>query len=403
MKIIRPFLFLSFLLGTFLSLQATVVTLNPQSGELQGSNTFTIQVEDVGQQIFNPLNITNNPFMGWYDAPIGGKQVYNSAGTPCSGDYFKYVSSSKKYVWKSEAETLTLYAHWQITKLSFDTRGGDKSDITETSVLAYSANDSKKTSVGTAGQRPGFTFLGWFSAPQGGDMAYDAAGKAVEGTFWKTDNSSWKWKGGDYQFTLYAQWRADVTANEDPDHLGDFYSTFYDEAMAYIIPRGVTAYTLGLNGNVLNLNAIEGDVIPKGTGVILKATASSIPLQPVDYDTAPISGNGLTGIAGDAEQSQAQGYDYYMLSYGQNQLGFYRMSAGQKLAPHKAFIRLDAASGSAKASFYGFAEDASALQVLNLDELPTSSSIYNLSGQKSGLSDPGIHIVNGRKTLHHFK
>lgn len=402
MKIIRPFLFLSFLLGTFLSLQATVVTLNPQSGTLQGSNTFEIQVGNEGQQIFNQLDIPNNPFMGWYDAPIGGKQVYNSAGTPCSGDYFKYVSSSKKYVWKSEAETLTLYAHWQITKLSFDTRGGDNNDITETSVLAYSTNDSKKTSVGTAGRRPGFTFLGWFSAPQGGDMAYDAAGKAVEGTCWKTDNSGWKWKGGDYQFKLYAQWRADVTANEDPDHLGDFYSTFYDEAMAYIIPSGVTAYTLGLNGNVLNLNAIEGDVIPQNTGVILKSTGTPIKLQPSAETATAIDGNDLAGIAGDAEQSQAQGYDYYMLSYGQHQLGFYRMSADQKLAPHKAFVRLNAA-GSAKVSFYGLFEDAAALQAISQDETSMSSCVYNLSGQKSGLTNPGIHIVNGRKTLHIFK
>lgn len=398
MNIFRLSLFLSCLLGTVLSLQATVVTLNPQSGELQDSNTFEIQVGNEGQQIFNQLDIPNNPFMGWYDAPIGGKKVFDASGSPYGGDYWS--KSSNKYYWKFEAETLTLYAHWQITKLSFDTRGGDNNDITETSVSAYSANDSKKTSVGTAGQRLGFTFLGWFSAPQGGDMAYDAAGKAVEGTFWKKDNSGWKWKGGDYQFKLYAQWRADVTANEDPDHLGDFYSTFYDEAMAYIIPSGVTAYTLGLNGNVLNLNAIEGDVIPKGTGVILKSNDASISLQPSAANATAIDGNALAGMTGDAEQSQEQGYDYYMLSYGQHQLGFYRMSADQKLAPHKAFVRLNAASGSAKVSFYGFAEDASTLQVLNLDELPTSSSIYNLSGQKSGLTNSGIHIVNGRKVLH---
>lgn len=398
MKIFRLSLFLSFLFGTLLSLQATVVTLDPQSGTLTGSNTFTIQVDGVGEKV-EVVKVDGYTFDGWFDAPIGGRRVYTVDGSPyVHNDYWK-VSNSKNY-WQYTGETLTLYAHWQTTNVFFELRGGDNTGLSWISVNSTYYNTGNRISVGTAGQRPGFTFLGWFSAPQGGDMVYDADGKAKEGAYWRKSGTYWYWQGGDYQFTLYAHWQADVTANEDPDHLGDFYSTFYDEAMAYIIPRGVTAYTLGLNGNVLNLNAIEGDVIPKGTGVILKATASSIPLQPVDYDTAPISGNGLTGIAGDAEQSQMAGSDYYMLSYGQQKLGFYKMTAGQKLAPHKAFIRLDAASGSAKASFYGFAEDASALQVLNLDELPTSSSIYNLSGQKSGLTNPGIHIVNGRKTLH---
>lgn len=231
-------------------------------------------------------------------------------------------------------------------------------------------------------------------------MVYDAYGKALEGAYWRKQNNQWFWQGGDYKFTLYAQWKAVVTAKEDPDHQGDFYSTFFDADVAYGIPDGVMAYTLEQNGDILKLNAIEGGVIPQNTGVILKSTDASISLQPSAANVTAIDGNALTGMTGDAEQSQEQGYDYYMLSYGQHKLGFYKMTAGQKLAPHKAFIRLDAVSGSAKASFYGFAEDASALQVLNLDEFPTSSSIYNLSGQRSDLTDPGIHIVNGRKTLH---
>jgi hypothetical protein len=45
-------------------------------------------------------------FLGWYDAPKGGEQVYDSTGMCINGKYWR----NKTWVWH---DNVVLYAHWQ--------------------------------------------------------------------------------------------------------------------------------------------------------------------------------------------------------------------------------------------------------------------------------------------------
>ena len=68
-----------------------------------------------------------------------------------------------------------------------------------------------------------------------------------------------------------------VTANEDPSHPGNYYSTFYDSQAKFTLPEGVEAYVATLSAGTLILTRIaeEGDVIPADNAVILKASSGS--------------------------------------------------------------------------------------------------------------------------------
>ena len=72
-----------------------------------------------------------------------------------------------------------------------------------------------------------------------------------------------------------------ITANEDPEHAGVYYATFYHSSGKYALPNdGTKAYVAELSGTDLLLHEIASgaEVIPANTAVIFKAPTSSISL-----------------------------------------------------------------------------------------------------------------------------
>lgn len=154
-------------------------------------------------------------------------------------------------------------------------------------------------------------------------------------------------------FTVGAKAQESVTlhANEDPDHNGVYYTTFYDSQHGYAIPDGVTAYIAEVSdgsevsdGFVI-LRRIDYGIVPRCEAVILRTYGTSeITMYVTDDSTFNNSSNNmLDGVDKDTEQD---GSNYYMLSYGQYSLSFYKMDTHNNLAPHKAFIKLSSSSRS---------------------------------------------------------
>ena len=67
------------------------------------------------------------------------------------------------------------------------------------------ANSTECSNVSDAlPQRAGYTFLGWYTAPEGGEQVYNAQGSCVSGTYWNSQN---EWIGTT-GLELYAHWSA---------------------------------------------------------------------------------------------------------------------------------------------------------------------------------------------------
>ena len=145
----------------------------------------------------------------------------------------------------------------------------------------------------------------------------------------------------------------DINANEDPNHAGDFYATFFDSSKKYTLPNdGTEAYAAEVSGDALYLHKIaeNDDVLPENTAVILKATSSTITLTESDADAVTITAtNNLHGV--DEETAVGSipeaGNTIYVLSGEDGVVGFYKY-VGATLGAHKAYIALDA-KGAAKA------------------------------------------------------
>lgn len=185
--------------------------------------------------------------------------------------------------------------------------------------------------------------------------------------------------------------------NEDPDELGNFYTTFYSGLEAYTIPEGVKAYTATIEGEyddqVVMLTRIEGDILPQGAAVLLHSTTTSDMQMTVSSEEGNRPAENLfIGVNVDTDQGYSTNY---MLSYGQNGLGFYKMGDGMMLSANKAFIP-QSFTGSAKAFRMAFADEEDGIGNVNLDE---NSAIYNLQGVRLNKLQKGINIVGGKKII----
>ena len=133
-----------------------------------------------------------------------------------------------------------------------------------------------------------------------------------------------------------------ITAKQDPDNAGFYYSTFFDRERKFALPNdGTKAFVAKINGSDMNMTEIaSGDqVIPAETAVILQSPTASFSLTPSDGDAVPVnpSDNQLRGT--DSEMAAPD--NCYVLSGKSDDntvtgVGFYKYTG--TLAAHKAYI-----------------------------------------------------------------
>lgn len=153
----------------------------------------------------------------------------------------------------------------------------------------------------------------------------------------------------------------DVSASEDPDHVGRYYRTFYDSETDYLMPPSVWAHAGYVSGGnfVLRPVAFDGMVLPRGTAVVLESETPTYRLVPMG-NTAPLydGENDLIGTDVDIPRTSVgnNGENVYVLgkqaTIGGNLqvgMGMYRYT-GTTLGAHKAYMVLNS-SGPAPARF----------------------------------------------------
>ena len=188
-----------------------------------------------------------------------------------------------------------------------------------------------------------------------------------------------------------------LTANQDPDNTGNYYSTFFTSEGAYKIPEGVKAYigevekTDDPDSDILNLTDLAGGVIHKKEGVVLKADKQNILLMPSCNKGDASSENKLTGTD---EYIPTPETGTYGLTYDyQTGVGFYLWT--NPIPANKAFLVLED-GGSIKALRFIFDDNADGIHAARKDR---NGKAFNLQGVKVGKGYKGMVIDNGRKVI----
>ncbi len=179
---------------------AYTLTLDANGGSISGSATYTLSYGGSGGSSLasSSPSRTGYTFMGWYTAPDGGTQVYNSAGA-CTNEGTYWNNGAYVY-----AGNLTVYARWSPNSyvLYLNPNGGSLgTGDSSPYILTFGTGSYCDLSRGLP-VRTGYAFQGWYTAPDGGVQVYNRSGACTnEGTYWK--GSTWVYAG---DLTLYAHW-----------------------------------------------------------------------------------------------------------------------------------------------------------------------------------------------------
>ena len=195
------------------------------------------------------------------------------------------------------------------------------------------------------------------------------------------------------------------------------YATTYYSDKNLVVPEGVEAYTYKVADGKLTVSSVyeAGDVIPQGTGVVLKAAEGSYDFE-VSDEGGFVDGDNLLRGTDEPTTISESGYKYYMLSLNAqsdpNSVGFYwgkNSENGTKInnGAHKAYLAVptgeSTTGGNAGAkSFFPFNEADITDGIDNVQSAEfnaLSTEIYNLNGQRVNTPQRGIYIVNGRKVV----
>ena len=179
-------------------------------------------------------------------------------------------------------------------------------------------------------------------------------------------------------------------------------ATLYYSDRSFIIPEGVVARTYKIEGNVLSRSREykKGDVLPKGTAVVLEAKEGKYIFEETSKTGETDPHNALRGE--DIKTTTSGGEVYYVFGKGSNGVGFYWKEANGKAfttEAHKAYLVYTPSKTTNAKSFLGF-DVALEIQGPTVREKTTfDGPIYNLAGQRVDKDYKGIIIVNGKKYL----
>ena len=179
----------------------------------------------------------------------------------------------------------------------------------------------------------------------------------------------------------------------------EYWSSYYNSATHLKADDNTTVYKATLSGTTVTLTEITDKVITAGQAVLLKKTTTdAVELTPcADASTDDYSGNDLEGV--DAETAKESGSDYYVLSYKDSKLSFYKYS-GATLGANKAFFKIPANSSR---EFLDILGEVTGIDGLNgelkngkIEEL----KFYDLNGRRvMNPTKKGVYINNGRKVV----
>ena len=173
-----------------------------------------------------------------------------------------------------------------------------------------------------------------------------------------------------------------ITAREDPQNAGDYYTTFYDSSIKYELPEGVEAYVAERDEAHLQLTriAVGGQVIPANTGVILKADNASFTLMPPDATPVTTGTNHLLGV----DASTSAPANCYVLSGHSSDnaiqgIGFYQFSG--TLGARKAYLLVPSGSGAPARLRFVFNEENAATSTESIQQSAINSQKVIENGQ----------------------
>ena len=174
------------------------------------------------------------------------------------------------------------------------------------------------------------------------------------------------------------------------------------------VPEGVTAFAATkVNGTTITLESV-GNVIPKGTAVILKGATDSYNFVYTTNNSEFTGENKLKGTFYDSFITAVDGYKYFILAAPSDKVGLYEIKNEYgngtqfKNNANKVYLPILESNASGVNGFsLRISDGATGVEeVVGNTDCAAPEGIYDLSGRRiQEITESGIYIVNGKKYI----
>lgn len=348
--------------------------MNPMDPSAEIKGTLSLSVDGVSKGSFD---VDGGMYFGEISPALdAGDHTYSAVFYPVGGGSFSKngnftINKADTYIYGDfdpinigvgESTELDVYLNpMEAGELSYSSSDASVASITKKE-YTYNTYIIQAKAAGTATIT--FSFAG--------NTNYDAAdNKTITVTVWPT---------------------LDVTTNEGAT--GQYWATFYSNAMNYQAPEGTQVFKVALAGTAIEMTEITDRIVKKGQGVVLKKTASgSITMTPTSSNSSDdYSGNSLTGTM----TSITNPGNAYVLNYkAATGAGFYKLSASGTIGANKAYL----VSGAGAPEFFGFDGNTTSINEVRGKMEDVSGEYYDLQGRRVSQPTKGLYIVNGKKVV----
>ena len=210
------------------------------------------------------------------------------------------------------------------------------------------------------------------------------------------------------------------TAKKEMSHFADFAKSFYLTAysnQALVVPTGVKAAVVTANGEGIrnDYRYNSGDVIPAGTGVLLKGgKGNSFYLSASESTEMAPEDNLLHGTLTDEMTNVAGADKYYKLSYDRatgTEIGFYWGAANGGAFMNKggkAFLAIPATLQAAQLTGFSLFDLDNNQAITGIEHATATPAatlrVYDLNGRRINVNHvdelpQGIYVINGKKVI----
>ena len=216
--------------------------------------------------------------------------------------------------------------------------------------------------------------------------------------------------------TLETAYNAAINNSQFADFAKSFYLTAYSDK-ALVVPAGVKAAVITANGEGIrnDYRYNSGDVIPAGTGVLLKGgKGNSFYLSASESTEMAPEDNLLHGTLNDEMTNVAGADKYYKLSYDRatgTEIGFYWGAANGGAFMNKggkAFLAIPATLQAAQLTGFSLFDLDSNQAITDIEHataMPAATlRVYDLNGRRINVNHvdelpQGIYVINGKKVI----
>ena len=182
------------------------------------------------------------------------------------------------------------------------------------------------------------------------------------------------------------------------------YATLYYGTKNLVVPENVEAYTYTVKNGKLEESYLysTNEVIPAGTGVVLKAPAGEYKFAVTTEAGLEDTDNLLFGFDTPSTTTAPAAGDYlfYLLGVDNGKVGFYwgkADGAAFKSGAHKAYLAVPTEQAS---GLRGFSFDGSVVGINTIGVDMPEGNAYDLQGRRvQQLQKNGLYIVDGKKML----